>query len=68
MSYLHYLVDASKLSPNDREKLLKQLDDYSETGSSISSYTDGLYTAFFDESTDPFLLPFPDGTILKKIP
>lgn len=67
MGLYKYFVDGSKLSLNDRKKLIQLLDDYSDSGLIHVDMDKGVYQAFFEENVNVSSLPFPSGTILNRI-
>ncbi len=68
MELLKYRIDGSQLSISDREKLIQLLDSTAYTGAIYVDLKKGLYHAFYEESFDIHILPFPDGTIVDQIP
>lgn len=68
MGLLKYRIDGSVLSVSDREKLIQLLDKTAYTGAIYVDLKKGLYQAFYEESFDVHLLPFPNGTIVDQIP
>lgn len=67
MGLYKYSIDGSRLSLNDRKKLMQLLDDYSDSGLIYVDMKKGLYQAFFEENVNVSSLPFPTGTILNQI-
>ena len=67
MALTYYTFDASTLSSDDRIKLAALLDNLSFTGYRIVDTENKIYSAFFEETTNVFAIPFPEGTIITRI-
>ena len=67
MELYKYSVDGSTLSLNERKKLIHILENHSDSGIIYENMEKGLYQALFEETVDISSLPFPHGTILKRI-
>ncbi len=67
MALYKYSIDGSSLTINERQKLIQLLDDFAYTGTIYMDMEYGLYQAFFDEADDVSAIPFPSGTVLKRI-
>lgn len=49
------------------KKLLEILDIYAYTGTLYVDIKRGLYEAMFTDTTDISAIPFPSGTVLKRV-
>ena len=62
-----YTVDGSSLSASDRQALIRLLDRIAYTGTIYVDIKQGLYQAMFEEDMDISAIPFPPGTVLRRI-
>lgn len=67
MALYLYSVDGSSLSIEERRNLIDLLDNYGFTGAIYVDFKNGLYQAMFDETLDLSIIPFPPGTVLRRI-
>lgn len=64
MNLKRYHFDGSKLSPDERGKLIQCLDNWAYTGCQHIDIHAALYEGMFYEDQDIDTVPFPDGTII----
>lgn len=67
MELYKYSIDGSSLSTKERAKLIDLLDAYAYTGTIYVDIKKGIYQALFEKNTNLSSIPFPLGTILKRI-
>lgn len=67
MGLPHYHVDLTKLSPQERSRVIEYLDGNAWTNDPIHGHSGFVLDVFFDEGTDVGKIKFPPGTVLLKI-